>query len=72
MQAPSLSTADLQNTNFKYKDSPFARAIRKSKYHGKRERAAGSGTDRKGAVFSATFGSSTDGLWRPLAMPNLI
>lgn len=44
----------------------------KPKYHGKRERAASSVKDRTGAVFSATFGRHTDGLWRPLAMLNLI
>ena len=48
MQATSFSRADLQNINFKYKDSPFARAIRKPKYHGKRGRAASSGNRQEG------------------------
>lgn len=44
----------------------------KPKYHGTRERAASDGGRQDRRCFSATFGRRTDGLWRPLAMLNLI
>lgn len=47
IQASSFSTVDLQNTNFKYKGSPFARANQKPEYHGRRDRGASSGDRQK-------------------------